>query len=71
MICKLPMVELVDPSGKAIELYTRADEMDGDFFATMQTSKAEDKILIQDAIRKLFTRGASYLDIGRPEDNFN
>eukprot|EP00961_Rhodomonas_salina_P051904 696622-Rhodomonas_salina.1 len=37
----------------------------------METFKDEDKLLIQDAIHKLFTRVDSYLDGADPELNFN
>eukprot|EP00961_Rhodomonas_salina_P047846 642519-Rhodomonas_salina.2 len=37
----------------------------------METFKDEDKLLIQEAICKLFTSGDSYLDGADPELNFN
>ena len=70
MISDKPMVELIDPHRKASELY-QSGGLQLDFFSGMETFKDEDKLLIQDAIRKLFTRGDSYLDGADPELNFN
>ncbi len=66
-----PMVELIDPSGKVVELYLAGKAAVLDFFASMQTTFPEDKELIQDAIRVLFAQGAFAVAAASPELNFN
>ena len=71
MISDQPMVELVDPHRKACELYESGGLRRG-FFDTMQTFDPNDKVLIQEAIRQLFTRGEdSYLSGADPVENFD
>ncbi len=66
-----PMVELLDPSGKVVELYLEGKAAVLDFFAAMQTTFPEDKELIQEATRVLFAQGASAVAAASPELNFN
>ncbi len=65
------MVELLDPSGKVVELYLQGRARVLNFFAEMQTTFPEDKLLIQDATRVLFAQGTSAVAAASPELNFN